>query len=104
MAQETKEAWERFQADMNHLGVELKRHYQDSTPDSERTAEINRSLEQLRDAADKVFWSLETASRDPKVRSRTRDAARSFGSALAQTFREVGDEIEKALKTPAETK
>jgi hypothetical protein len=104
MAEETKEAWDRFQADMNNLGAELKRHYQDSTPDGERTAELNRSLDQLRDAADKVFWSLETASRDAKVRSRTREAARSFATALRQTFHEVGDEIEKALRTPAGTK
>ena len=100
----TRESWEQFQADMNNLGAELKRHYQDAAPDSEKTAELNRSLEQLRVAADKVFWSLETASKDPKVRSRTREAARSFGSALRETFHEVGDEIEKALRTPAETK
>ena len=104
MAEETKQAWERFQTDMNTLGDELKRHYRDAAPDGERTAELNRSLDQLRDAADKVFWSLETASRDARVRSRTRDAARSFGVALRQTFHEVGDEIEKALRTPAETK
>jgi hypothetical protein len=104
MAEDTKAAWERFQADMNTLGAELKRQYRDAAPDSERTAELNRSLDQLRDAADKVFWSLETASRDPKVRSRTREAARSFGTALRQTFHQVGDEIEKALRTPAETK
>jgi len=67
----TKDAWERFQTDMNSLGAELKRHYQDAPADSEKTAEINRSLEQLRDAADKVFTSLETASRDPEVRART---------------------------------
>jgi len=100
----TKDAWERFQTDMNSLGAELKRHYQDAPADTEKTAEINRSLEQLRDAADKVFNSLETASRDPEVRARTREAARSFGSALRQTFHEVGDEIEKALRQPSETK
>jgi hypothetical protein len=100
----TKEAWEQFQADMNNLGGELRRHYQDNSTDSEKKAELNRSLEQLRQAADAVFSSLETASRDPEVRSSTRAAARSFGSALRETFHEVGDEIEKALRKPAETK
>lgn len=103
-ADDSRQAWERFQADMKNLGSELKRHYKDSPADTEKSAEINRSLEQLRQAANAVFDSLETASRDPQVRSRTRDAARSFGSALGETFREVGDEIEKALRKPAETK
>ena len=97
----TKDAWERFQADMNNLGTELKRHYQDSPADGEGAAELNRSLEQLRDAADRVFWSLETTSRDPQVRARTRSAARSFGAALRETFHQVGDEIERALRDPA---
>ena len=100
----TKEAWDKFQEDMSDLGAQLKRHYQEAPADGERSAELERSLEQLRTAADKVFWSLEMASKDPQVRSRTRDAARSFGSALRQTFHEVGDEIEKALRTPAEKK
>ena len=99
-----KQAWERFQADMNNLGTELRRHYQDSPANSEPAAELNRSLEQLRDAADKVFWSLEVASRDPQVRSRTRSAARSFGAALRETFHQVGDEIDRALREPAEKK
>jgi hypothetical protein len=103
MAHETKEAWERFEADMNKLGAELKRHYKDGGDDA-KSAELNKSLDQLRSAADAVFGSLETASRDPEVRSHTREAARSFRSALAQTFREVGDEIEKALRKPAETR
>lgn len=104
MAEETKEAWERFQSDMKGLGAELRKHYLDSSGDAKKSAELNQSLEQLRAAADAVFNSLETASKDPDVRSRTRNAARSFGSALAQTFREVGDELDKALRTPAEKK
>lgn len=98
-----RQAWERFETDMNGLGAELKRHYR-SGGDDRKAAELNRSLDQLRAAADAVFSSLETASRDPEVRARTRDAARSFGSALRETFHEVGDEIEKAVRKPAEVK
>ena len=99
----TREAWKRFEADMKSVAVEMKRHYKDSG-DETKSAELNRSLDQLRAAADAVFSSLETASRDPEVRARTRDAARSFGSALRETFHEVGDDIEKAMRKPAETK
>ena len=88
---------------MKGLGAELKRHYRDSGYDG-TSAELNRSLDQLRVAAEAVFSSLETASKDPSVHTRTRDAARSFGSALGQTFREVADELEKALHTQADKK
>ena len=93
----TKEAWDRFAADAQNLAGELRRNYKDAN-DEEQTAEINRSLRQLGQAAEKFFESLETATRDPQVRTSTKQAARSFGTALAETFREVGDEIDKAIK------
>lgn len=97
---ETQRAWERFQTDARALGSELRRHY-DAADEEERSAELNRSLEQLRLAADAVFKSFETATKDPEVRSRTKDAARSFGTALTETFRELGEELDKALRKPA---
>jgi hypothetical protein len=100
---DTKRAWDRFESDIQGLAGELKRHYRDSS-DEKNTAELNRSLEQLRQAAESVFRSLETATRDPEVREKTKSTARSFGSALGETFREVTDEIEKALRRPAQTK
>lgn len=60
---ESKQAWERFQADVKSL-----------------------------------FDALGEVSRDAKVRQGTRQAARSFGSALGKTLREVGDEVEKAVR------
>jgi hypothetical protein len=100
---ESKKAWDRFESDIQGLAGELKRHYRDGS-DEAKTAELNRSLDQLRQAAESVFKSLETATRDPEVRSKTKETARSFGSALGETFREVSDEIEKALRKPAERK
>ena len=103
MANQSKDAWDRFEADIKGLAGELRRHYQ-SVDDEKKTAELNRSLEQLRQAADSVFTSFETATRDPEVRTRTKQTARSFGSALAETFRELTDELEKALRKPTGTK
>ncbi|TME23861.1 MAG: hypothetical protein E6I67_02040 [Chloroflexi bacterium] len=103
MANETKGAWDRFEADIQGLAGELKRHYRQAS-DEKNTADLNRSLEQLRQAADAVFRSLETATRDPEVRSKTKETARSFGSAVAETFRDLSDEIEKAVRKPAEKK
>ncbi|TMD94338.1 MAG: hypothetical protein E6I72_13340 [Chloroflexi bacterium] len=101
--EESKHAWDRFEADIQGLAGDLKRHYRDAGDVSE-TADLNRSLEQLRQAAESVFKSLETATRDPEVRTKTKQTARSFGSALGETFRELTDEIEKALRKPASTK
>lgn len=96
---ESRKLWERFDADIKNLAGELRRHYE-SGGDENKTAELNKSLEQLKQAADSVFRSIETATRDPEVRSQTKQAARSFGSALAQSFRELGDEIDKAVRKP----
>jgi hypothetical protein len=100
---ESHKAWDRFESDVQGLAGELKRHYR-KADDEKNTAELNHSLEQLRQAADAVFKSLETATRDPEVREKTKETARSFGSALAETFRELSDEIEKAVRKPAEKK
>jgi hypothetical protein len=100
---ESQKAWDRFEADIQGLAGELKRHYR-SASDEKANAELNRSLEQLRQAAESVFKSFETATRDPDVRAKTKDTARSFGSAVAETFRDISEEIEKAVRKPAGTK
>ncbi len=100
---ERKKMWERFDEDVKDLAAGLRRHYEQSKDDN-RTAALKRSLEELRQAAESAFKSIETATRDPEVRSTSRRAAQSFGSALARTFRELGDEIDKAVRRRAQTK
>jgi hypothetical protein len=95
--EQTEKAWDRFETDIKDLAGELRRHYR-SASDERHTAELNESLEQLRKAADAVFKSLETATKDPQVRDRTKQTARSFGSAVAETFRDLSDEIDKAVR------
>jgi hypothetical protein len=90
-------AWDRFETDIQGLAGELKRHYR-SAGDTTDTRAINQSLEQLRQAAETVFKSLENATRDPDVRDKTKQTARSFGMAVAETFRDLSDEIEKAVR------
>jgi hypothetical protein len=99
----THEAWDRFQSDMKSLAGELRRHYK-SADDEKKAAEINRSLQQLGQAAEAFFESLDTATRDPEVRAGTKRAARSFGSALAGTVREVSEELDKAIRQAAARK
>jgi hypothetical protein len=97
---ESTQAWEQFRADVQNLAGELRRQY-GSSSGAGTSAELDRSLEKLREAAESVFSSVEAASRDPRVRASTKDAARSFGSALGETFREVSDELGKAFRKAA---
>jgi flagellar hook-associated protein FlgK len=98
-----KPAWDRFEADLKSLADELKRNYRD-TDDEKKAAEISRSLQQLGKAAESFFESLDTATRDPEVRASTKRAARSFGSALTETFRDLSVELEKAFRRPSTPK
>ncbi len=51
---ESRKLWERFDEDIKNLGADLRRHYEGSN-DEKKTAELNRSLEQVRQAAESVF-------------------------------------------------
>jgi len=92
---EVKTAWAQFEADMKTLRDELRRHYE---PAPAGNPDLQSALNKLGQAADEVFESLGRATRDPEVRDGTRKAARSFGSALAETFRDVADEVAAAVR------
>jgi len=92
---EGKTAWAQFEADMKALRDELRRHYE---PAASGNPDLQSALNKLGKAADEVFDSLGRATRDPEVRDGTRKAARSFGSALAETFRDVADEVAAAIR------
>jgi hypothetical protein len=93
---EVQTAWEEFQADMRSLRDELRGHYE---PGSTEDADLQTSLNKLGKAADEVFAALGRATRDPDVRQGTRQAARSFGTALRETFKDVADELGAALRS-----
>jgi ABC-type hemin transport system ATPase subunit len=99
---DSQKAWDRFESDIQGLAGELKRQYRSAGGSEQSSVDLNRSLDQLRQAAETVFKSLENATRDPEVRLKTKQTARSFGSAIAETFRELSDEIEKAVRRPAD--
>jgi hypothetical protein len=92
---EVKTAWAQFETDMKALRDELRRHYE---PAPSGNPDLQSALNKLGKAADEVFDSLGRATRDPEVRDGTRKAARSFGSALAETFRDVADEVAAAIR------
>jgi hypothetical protein len=92
---DVKSSWAQFETDMKALRDELRRHYE---PAAKGSPDLQSALNKLGQAADEVFDSLGRATRDPEVRDGTRKAARSFGSALAETFRDVADEVAAAVR------
>ena len=92
---EAQTSWDQFQADMKSLRDELRRHHDPKSPEN---PDLQASLNKLGKAADEVFEALGRATRDPDVRQGTRQAARSFGAALAETFRDVADELAAAVR------
>jgi hypothetical protein len=93
---EVQTAWEQFQVDMKSLRDELRRHYE---PATSQDPDLQTSLNKLGQAADEVFEALGRATRDPDVHQGTRQAARSFGAALAETFKDVADELAAAMRS-----
>jgi len=93
-----KPPWESFQEDMSSLGDRLRDAYRTAPTESARS-EFRASLDRLQEAADAVFRSLDHIAQDPDVRAGTQRAARSFGSALTQTFRQLGDEVAGAVRS-----
>lgn len=93
---EVQTARDQFQADMKSLRDELRRHYE---PAATSDPDLQTSLNKLGKAADEVFEALGRATRDPDVRQGTRQAARSFGPAIGETFKDVADELAAALRS-----
>ena len=91
-------SWDRFQDDMGTLGEHLREAYRAAPTDSAR-AELRAALDRFQEAADTVFKSLDRVVQDPEVRAGTQRAARSFGTALGETFRMVGDEVAGAVRS-----
>jgi hypothetical protein len=88
---------------MKSLAREFDRHYKDEDPKME-SGEINSALRKIGQATEKFFESLDQATNDPEIRASKKQAARSFGAALSGTFREIGEELDKALKQPSTAK
>ena len=83
-------AWARFQSDLAALRDEVRRHGAGTT--------VQASLDKLGRTADEVVAALGEVARDPAVRAGTQAAARSFGVALGDTLRRIGDDLAAAFR------
>jgi predicted trehalose synthase len=83
-------AWARFQAELKTLREELAKQ--------NAGAEIQASLETLGKTAEQVISKLGDAARDPGVRAGTTATARSFGLAVGETLRRIGDDLAQSFR------
>lgn len=83
-------AWERFQADLGALRDQVGAHGAGPT--------LQASLDRLGRTADEVVSTLGEVARDPEVRAGTRSAARSFGVALGDTLRKIGEDLAESFR------
>lgn len=84
---------------MSELGRLLRQHYSaQPAGGAGDKAEVEASLKRLQEAADALFQSVSKVAQEPEVRAGTERAARAFGSAIAETFKEVGDHLDRAVR------
>lgn len=83
-------AWERFQSDLRALRDGLRKQ--------NAGAEIQDSLERLGKTAEEIVSKLGDAARDPEVRAGAGSAARSFGLAVGETLRRIGDDLAQSFR------
>jgi hypothetical protein len=93
----SKASWETFQEDMRSLSRLLRQHYSSRPVDGDK-ADVEASLRQMQEAADSLFRSLKGVAKEPEVRAGAEKAARAFGTALAETFQEIADQLDKAVR------
>ena len=89
-APDSEAAWARFQSDLSALREQVRRHGAGPT--------VQASLERLGETADEVVAALGEVARDPEVRASSRATARSFGLALGDTLRRIGDDLADAFR------
>jgi hypothetical protein len=82
---------------MRSLSRLLREHYS-SRPAEGDKADVEASLRRMQEAADSLFRSLKEVATEPEVRAGTEKAARAFGTALAETFQEIADQLDKTVR------
>lgn len=83
-------SWARFQADLAALREQLR--------SAEAGPALQASLERLAKTAEEAVSTLGSAARDPQVRAGAGAAARSFGIALGDTLRRIGDDLARSFR------
>jgi hypothetical protein len=96
---DAKQKWDEVGERFGELGRHLKERYdsQSAFGDDEKT-KVNDALHQIGESLDAGFTALGDSLRDPAMRSDLKDAGAAIADALSSTFKDVADELKKAVK------
>jgi enamine deaminase RidA (YjgF/YER057c/UK114 family) len=78
------------------VGDKLRDRYREMAGEEGPSEEqVREALKTLGNAVQSVFESIGAAMKDPEVRTQVKDAAAGFVSAMGETFKDLGEEIQR---------
>jgi len=96
---DAKQKWDDVGERFGLLGRHIKERYDAQASFGEaETAKVNDALHQISESLDAGFKALGDSVRDPAMRSDLKEAGAAIADALSSTFKDVADELKKAVK------
>jgi hypothetical protein len=96
---DTKQKWDEVGERFGELASHIKERFDAQTAFSDADRQkVNDALRQLRDAIDAGFTALGDSVRDSSMRDELKQAGSAMADAVSTTFKDVADEIKKAVK------
>lgn len=92
---DSKSAWDEVADRFTGLGLKLKMHMEQNLGDE--AGDLQDALRNLGTTIEQAVNALGNAARDDAVKEDAKAAARSMGDALAATFQEAGEALQKAF-------
>jgi hypothetical protein len=96
---DAKQKWDEVGERFGQFGRHLKERYDAQATFGEADkAKLNDALHQIGESLDAGFTALGDSLRDPAMRADLKDAGAAIADALSSTFKDVADELKKAVK------
>ena len=95
----TDDAWREVGSHFTRLGEKFNDHYRSREGSEELGSDIKDAFRGLAKAAERVAATISDTARDDDVKAEAKAAANSFVGALGVTFDQIGDELDRVVKT-----
>lgn len=96
MSENISKNWDEFGTKLNGLGLKLKLHIEQASPEDD---EVTDALRNLAASIEGAFDGLRKAAKDPAIKDDVRDIGASLSQAVSKTLAEVGHDLRKAMRT-----
>ena len=90
MSANTSTSWDEFGTKLNGLGLKLKLHMEQSSPDDH---DVTNALRDLATSIEGAFDGLRAAAKDPAIKENVRDVGSALSQAISKTLTEVGNDL-----------